>query len=1247
MADLGSLVMDFVKGAARDVVAPVQRNIVQPALQTADNAYNTGLNTVAKVPVIGKPLANADRGFVNFAASIPKVLGGIGNTSLQDALHGNNNLATQNAMAARNRAETTFGGYTLRPLTQAAESIVHPFSQHTYTPTPGNAQRLLGKAPIQNINKGVNSTYQHGRAEGESPLVAGLRGGLYGFGQAAQDVGTVAGLKYGVTGASSAAKASLSKLTPLDENGYLQIPGGDELSPADYRVAVKQKLGDAMNDHNAQPKNYGSTGNGKTSSMTATYQQNSKLFKEYAKNPDAFIDKYNLLPPAQKAAEAGVVKPTILSTSEATPVKAPLPSPTEMPPTTPVSDVNTPQQVAQQGSAAEAAYNPNQTELGAVGKDVTEPTPEQSSLDQTAPPDFMNAPGEAPTPNHVSKVGTMSEMGEILNQGGTTEEALSHYMTQVPGATLGDAQDALDQTIKSAGVDKSKINASENPQTGKVSFAPVKEGDDTGAQLNGRYAGEKVGQNGAPAYRAMEALDATDRESTRFLRGKSDAQVQTLIDNAHNPKAFRDYVNASKNYNDYAQASGAELGQPLPYRVNYGGRTAYDPPEGLPEGGKPGATNPNTPSYTQQRYFNTHEEALANGYTPRYDDPLEELKNDINQRGYNQTQLALAKGYEDAHPGQVQLLNDTTPIKAGYHQLVVPGGEHIALPKELADPINTRIMTSTPGKILGKYDTINAAGKQLELGGGTFHGFNTLGTFVGQQLASAKAFTDLGATAKVVANTLSDKNMVKYEEGYNKELPELGNHSWNDVFSAIGLNAKNTSSDLVNPGEKNLAGKIANLPVLKQIHDAVFTRQIPTMMKETARQKIQGANLDIFGSGDDRLAAEKIARGINKEFGVTDHDLAGMTSQQFKSAGRFLLAPGYQEGVIHTLLTALDPRSIGTSEGLLARQAVIGKALVMGGLATAGAVAGGDFNGMTPKQVALGIMNKAINPSFKIGGYKVSTPATFISDVAKPIEESVAGAKAGHGIAAGPEDFASSHLAFLPSKAEEFWANKNYAGNAVYGKDYYGRPISGATTAENVASGVLPIPLAQTSQAVAGNQSTSAAIANTLGFNVSDETANNINYAPVAAQTYLQQLQATPGVSKEAIQSATKFVAALGAGDTGRSKVLTKATSLLAQAEKSTNQSVVAKDEAQVQTLITNYNKQLATALQPWIQSDASTYTDNNMLKLLRDTMITNKNARSNVNYDIKTNPTSVGVPIAALAPTPTTQSNNLVPNSI
>ena len=585
------------------------------------------------------------------------------------------------------------------------------------------------------------------------------------------------------------------------------------------------------------------------------------------------------------------------------------------------------------------------------------------------------------------------------------------------------------------------------------------------------------------------------------------------------------------------------------------------------------------------------------------------------------------------------MLNDYTPLPRGYQQLLVKGGEHIALPEKIATPINERVMTGNPGKIMGKYEEyINQPGKAGMLGGGLFHGYNTIGTFTGQQLMSGNVIKNPAALGNVLKNAFSDKSFNTYMENMKQE-PSGGvdtNHSVLDGANASALNIKNTSIDIANPEDTSLAGKIIRIPGLKQIHDAVFKREIPTMMLETFRQKTSG--LDIFGNADDRLQAEKIARGINKEFGVTDHDLAGMTTRQFRALTHVALAPGYQEGVIATFLKAFNPRSIGTAEGTLAREAVFGKALVMGGLATLGSVAGGDFQGQSPKQVAMGIMNKAINPSFNIAGYKVSTPATFISDVAKPVEESIASAKNGKGIAAGVEDFARSHLAFAPSKIEEFATNKNYEGNAIYGSDYYGRPIPASNVATNLASGVLPIPLAQTSQAITGAQSWQAALANEVGFNANP--SSNLNYAPVAAQTYLQQLEKTPGVSKAQLDADTQFVSALGAGDTGRSKVLKQATALLAQAEKSNNTQAITQNQSKVTQIIDTYNKKLIQALKPWQQSGGEAYLDANMLNLLRTTMISFKNANSNVTYDISTNPTSVGIPIAALANAPQPVNN-------
>ena len=87
------------------------------------------------------------------------------------------------------------------------------------------------------------------------------------------------------------------------------------------------------------------------------------------------------------------------------------PAPAQMPPTTSVSDINTPQQVAQQGS--EATQN------------------------------FMNAPKETPQPTQVTQLGVMSNMASMIGDY-NNDELLNYYMQNVPGADLGySGQDRL------------------------------------------------------------------------------------------------------------------------------------------------------------------------------------------------------------------------------------------------------------------------------------------------------------------------------------------------------------------------------------------------------------------------------------------------------------------------------------------------------------------------------------------------------------------------------------------------------------------------------------------------------------------------------------------------------------------------------------------------------------------------------------------------------------------------------------
>jgi hypothetical protein len=930
--------------------------------------------------------------------------------------------------------------------------------------------------------------------------------------------------------------------------------------------------------------------------------QDQKTIEDTLKPVTGDIVAHDVAPAIAQTDDPNVVKnivkndvnsKTAPATPETTGVSEPPSLPQPLPPSTSVSDVNTPQQVAGQATTEE---------------------------DQSP---FLNNPKEeAPTTgqSQVSKAGVLQGMHDILNSGGTTDDAIMHYFNNVPEAGYGEAKNALDNVIGSAGTDKSKINASLNPQYENTNFPEATTRD--AAVLNGRYAGNKLLEVGRPAVQAMQQLDDHDLALVRSLRGRDPA---TIVAQAHDPEQFAKVVQTLKDYNDYTQAAGAKLGQDLPYRQNYGLRTPFLSPAerdaaNAEPGTEPVASLPTDRSYTKQRMYNTYEEALQNGEVPRNANALEDLQSDINMRSHDQAQLALAKGLEQTYPGQVKIINNGQ-IPTGYQQLLIPNGDKIFMPKDIASDINKRVMAEPPDSKFWKgYDTLNAAGKNLELGGGLFHSFNTGGIFAGQQLASGDLFKDPTALGKVVQNTLSDNATQKYMDTIGKEGSFDENHSVINAADAAGLKYSHTAADVGSPEDKGLVGKVSSIPVLKQIHQAIFDRQIPTMMLETFRQKTQG--LDVFGNPADREEAISIAKAINQSYGSLNRDIQGLTPKQFQQASRVLLATGYQEGQIRTLVDALNPKNFGTAAGKIAREAVFGKALVFGGLATLGSVAGGqDFKDQSPSQVALGIMNKAINPSFDIAGYKVSLPATQISNIAKPVEESVAGAKKGQGIAKGPEDFASSHLAFLPSKAEEFGTNKNFEGNAIYGKDYFGRPISAGSVAENAVSGIAPIPLAQTAQTATGSQSVGAAIANTVGFNAAPEY--NLNYAPIAGQTYVQELQ-DAGASKQKIASTTQFFDLLEQGSKAKAKTITAAET-----------AIKAGDQNKANQLIQDYNKQLTQKLLPWEQQGGTSYLDMTMLQLLRTAELTYKKANQNVNYVTQTNPTSIGASIAALAQQP------------
>jgi hypothetical protein len=135
------------------------------------------------------------------------------------------------------------------------------------------------------------------------------------------------------------------------------------------------------------------------------------------------------------------------------------------------------------------------------------------------------------------------------------------------------------------------------------------------------------------------------------------------------------------------------------------------------------------------------------------------------------------------------------------------------------------------------------------------------------------------------------------------------------------------------------------------------------------------------------------------------------------------------------------------------------------------------------------------------------------------------------------------------------------------------------------------------------------------------------SYAPVAGQTYISQLEATPGVSKAKIENTTEFYDLLE--QTAHTK-----TNVTTQVEKA----LTAHNTQKANQIVENYNQKLIAALLPWAKSGGIQYLDNTMIQSLNTAELTTGKASENIPYLEQTNPTSIGAPIQALASTPASQ---------
>lgn len=717
-----------------------------------------------------------------------------------------------------------------------------------------------------------------------------------------------------------------------------------------------------------------------------------------------------------------------------------------------------------------------ETPKPAVGNEVTPA--------QTPPPETPEANFEGP------ELQAQRGMQEILNRGGTVDEALNHHM-ETTGGSFGDAQRALSAVRGAVGTDVGHINASLNPEWGKLQI-PQADSDER-AILNSRMVRNQATRAANAASAEIDKLNPNDLKLMDDLRTTT---PEDLVSQAKDKQQFMKAATLVKKFNDTVHALGAgQLEQDVPYRQNYGAPLMFD--RSTPEAEQAYQENiaklPTTPGYGKERYFKNYEDAsqISNGQLKRANENfLGDFMTGAQKRISDLSQLTLAKGLQQVHPGEVNVGQIGTGEGGTYTQLQIPGGSKISLPSDIANEINKRAPALEPGGKLAKYDALNSNLKNFKLAGGGFHSLNVLGSYLGQQIASGKLFTPkgIGDLGDVIHTTFSQK-------AFDSTLDDMGSRGKLTDADAAGLKYGRGETQ----GDVHATGKLQNIPVLKQIHSSIFDRQIPMLKLKIFDQLTQDMSRN---NPDDLAKMTSIAKELNQNFGGINREIQGLNYKQFQVASRAFLSTDYNEGQLESLYDAFRK---GGPEGKLARQVVFGKALLFGGLATAGGAAGGEFQGKTPQQTAFDILEKFANPEFQFGQYKVGLPTTQIAEVAKPIQQTIQGYNYNKSLTEGVQNFATNRLAAVPSEALQVLGNKNYLGQPIRGVDTHGRPISPVTTAENVASGVVPIPVSQAGQTATGNQSIGAAIANTIGLRTT--ATNQVSKLPVDQQTYIQTLQ--------------------------------------------------------------------------------------------------------------------------------------------
>lgn len=701
---------------------------------------------------------------------------------------------------------------------------------------------------------------------------------------------------------------------------------------------------------------------------------------------------------------------------------------------------------------------------------------------------------------------------DSLNKGKTTSDIIDQYQKDT-GVTLQKAVSDISRVANEAGIKtdigKNPLLNPDNPKA-PLKLPTVDEGNWKQATLNARFIQAKEQELGAQALDSYKALSPNDQV---LLKKIEQGTVGAVSKSAENPEAFKQAARDLRTYFDTRHAYDTQLGIDVGYRTNYI-RHFFDQaenPEIQPTGDEQlrgGGAN-KAPGYTKQRTV----ESLAK-------DVGDALQRDIQSSSFNHAKLAYENGLNEAFPGKVANGEIPRSTNAGkYVQIDHPFGGDLSVPKDIAHEINSRVWHENDSKALDTYDKLNHGLKYVKLSGGLFHAFTESGNFVGQQLASGKIVTDPLATARLAKVFFSDKGM-------QNEVAKMADNGTIDKARLAGLTIR--SKDIladVNVDALDKSKGQRGIPVIQQMHDATFQREIPFAKLKLFEQKTEGLDPN---KPADLAKMRSQADTINNLFGGINREVQGIKPGTFKWLQRGLLATDFTEGKYATLWKALSDKG---AAGTTARQAVAGKALLFGLLATAGAAAGGQYQGKSGKQIATDAAGNLLDPSFEMGGYKVGLPKTHISEVVDAVKPTQNNGKAWNG--SGLLTYAQDRTAALPSEVIQLLSNKNYYGQPLYGtntKKNGGGKISAPQAALNIAQTGLPIPFGQVTNTVTGKQNAAAAAANVVGFKAKPNPDNTVAFQGVnttmtdkQTEAYQGQLNSTLKTMQQQLTSSSAY----------------------------------------------------------------------------------------------------------------------------